>query len=170
MDAEHLNGFGIRAKCPVILLYKEKKMTQLQRFDTAALNRALVGFDRIFDDMERRFANSVSNNYPPYNIARLEENLYEIELAVTGFNKNEISVTVEQDKLSITGQKEERIDDGIEFLHRGLALRDFERTFTLADHMKIQSAEIKNGVLTIRIEREIPEEMKPRVIDIVEIK
>lgn len=149
---------------------RRKKMTQLQRFDTAALNRALVGFDRIFDDMERRFANSVSNNYPPYNIARLEENLYEIELAVTGFNKNEISVTVEQDKLSITGQKEERIDDGVEFLHRGLALRDFERTFTLADHMKIQSAEIKNGVLTIRIEREIPEEMKPRVIDIVEIK
>lgn len=145
-------------------------MTQLQRFDTAALNRALVGFDRIFDDMERRFANSVSNNYPPYNIARLEENLYEIEIAVTGFNKQEISVTVEQDKLSITGQKEERIDDGIEFLHRGLALRDFERTFTLADHMKIESAEIKNGVLTIRIEREIPEEMKPRVIDIVEIK
>lgn len=145
-------------------------MTQLQRFDTAALNRALVGFDRIFDDMERRFANSVSNNYPPYNIARLEENLYEIEIAVTGFNKQEIAVTVEQDKLSITGQKEERIDDGIEFLHRGLALRDFERTFTLADHMKIESAEIKNGVLTIRIEREIPEEMKPRVIDIVEIK
>lgn len=145
-------------------------MTQLTRFDTAALNRALVGFDRIFDDMERRFANSISNNYPPYNIARLEENLYEIELAVTGFDKKEINVTVEGDKLIITGCKQEKVEDGVEFLHRGLALRDFERTFTLADHMKIRSAEIKNGVLTIRIEREIPEEMKPRVIDVVEVK
>ena len=146
-------------------------MTQLTRFDTTALNRALVGFDRIFDDMERRYANQLGNNYPPYNIARLEENLYEIELAVTGFAKSEIEVTVEQDKLIIVGQRD-KSDDGVtvDFLHRGLAFRDFERTFTLADHMKIQSAEIKNGVLTIRIEREIPEEMKPRVIDIVEVK
>jgi molecular chaperone IbpA len=145
-------------------------MTQLQRFDTAALNRALVGFDRIFDDMERRYANSVSNNYPPYNIARLEENLYEIELAVTGFAKDEISVTVESDNLIVAGQRTKDTDTNAEYLHRGLAFRDFERSFTLADHMKIRSAEIKNGVLTIRIEREIPEEMKPRVIDIVEVK
>ena len=145
-------------------------MTQLQRFDTTALNRALVGFDRIFDDMERRYANSVSNNYPPYNIARLQENLYEIELAVTGFTKDEISVTVEADKLIIVGENKETTDITVEYLHRGLALRDFERTFTLADHMTIRSAEIKNGVLTIRIEREVPEEMKPRVIDIVEVK
>ena len=145
-------------------------MTQLTRYDVSALNRALVGFDRIFDDMERRFANSVSNNYPPYNIARLEDNLYEIAIAVTGFEKSDVEVTVEGDKLTITGTKEEKVEDGVEFLHRGLALRDFERTFTLADHMKVQSAEIKNGILTVRIEREIPEEMKPRVIDIVEVK
>lgn len=145
-------------------------MTQLQRFDAQALNRALVGFDRIFDDMERRYANSVQTNYPPYNIARLQDNLYEISIAVTGFEKPEINVTLEQDKLTVTGQREEKIEDSVEFLHRGLALRDFERTFTLADHMKVKSAEIKNGILTIRIEREIPEEMKPRVIDIVEIK
>jgi molecular chaperone IbpA len=145
-------------------------MTQLTRYDVNALNKALVGFDRIFDDMERRFANSVSNNYPPYNIARLEENLYEIELAVTGFAKDEISVTVEADTLIIAGQRSKDENPSTEFLHRGLAFRDFERTFTLADHMKIRSAEIKNGVLTIRIEREIPEEMKPKVIDIVEIK
>jgi molecular chaperone IbpA len=145
-------------------------MTQLTRYDVNALNRALVGFDRIFDDMERRFANSVSNNYPPYNIARLEENLYEIAIAVTGFEKSEVEITIEGDKLSVTGSKEEKVEDGVEFLHRGLALRDFDRTFTLADHMKVKSAEIKNGILTITIEREIPEDMKPRVIDIVEVK
>lgn len=145
-------------------------MTQLTRFDTQALNRALVGFDRIFDDMERRFANQVTNNYPPYNICRLQENLYEIEMAVTGFEKSEITVTVEQEKLSIVGQRTRDVDASVEFLHRGLALRDFERTFTLAEHMKIVSAEIKNGILTIQIERIVPEELKPRVIDIVEVK
>lgn len=144
-------------------------MTQLTRFDTQALNRALVGFDRIFDDMERRFANQISTNYPPYNISRLEENLYQISIAVTGFDKSEVNVTLEQDKLTITGQRNDK-EETAEYLHRGLALRDFERTFTLADHMKVKSAEIKNGILTITIEREIPEEMKPRVIDIVEVK
>ena len=145
-------------------------MTQLTRFDAAALNRALVGFDRIFDDMERRFANQVSNNYPPYNVAKLQENLYEIEMAVTGFEKEEIKVTIEQNELTIVGERNKNNEVTVEFLHRGLALRDFERKFTLAEHMKIVSATIKNGVLQIRIERIVPEEMKPRIIDIVEIK
>lgn len=145
-------------------------MTQLQRFDTQALNRALVGFDRIFDDMERRFANQIANNYPPYNVAKLQENLYEIEMAVTGFEKDEIKVTIEQNELTIVGDRNKDNDVTVEFLHRGLALRDFERKFTLAEHMKIVSATIKNGILQIRIEREIPEEMKPRVIDVVEVK
>ncbi len=145
-------------------------MTQLTRFDTQALNRALVGFDRIFDDMERRYANQVSNNYPPYNVSKLQENLYEIEMAVTGFEKDEIKVTVEQNELTIAGSREDKTDVTVEFLHRGLALRNFERKFTLAEHMKIVSASIKNGILQIRIERIVPEEMKPRVIDIVEVK
>lgn len=145
-------------------------MTQLQRFDAQSLNRALIGFDRMFDNMERQFSNQLTTNYPPYNISRPQENLYEIEIAVTGFEKKEIEVTVEQEKLTITGQRSDKSDEVTEYLHRGLALRDFERTFTLAEHMKVVSAEIKNGVLTIQIQREIPEEMKPRVIDIVEIK
>ena len=145
-------------------------MTQLQRFDTAALNRALVGFDRIFDDMDRRFASQISSNYPPYNVAKLQENLYQIEMAVTGFEKEEISVTVEQNELTVTGENKDETEIDVEYLHRGLALRDFERKFTLAEHMKIVSATIKNGVLQIRIEREIPEEMKPRVIDVLEVK
>ena len=145
-------------------------MTQLTRYDVNSLNRALVGFDRIFDDMERRFANQIGNNYPPYNIARIEDNLYEISIAVTGFEKSEVNVTLESDTLTVAGQRVEKSEETTEYLHRGLALRDFERTFTLADHMKVKSAEMKNGILTITIEREIPEEMKPRVIDIVEVK
>jgi molecular chaperone IbpA len=145
-------------------------MTQLQRFDTAALNRALVGFDRIFDDMERRFANQTSSNYPPFNIAKVGENIYDIAIAVTGFGKDEIAVTVEANELLVKGERMISDQPELEYLHRGLALRDFERTFTLAEHMKVRKAEIKNGILLIQVEREIPEELKPRVIDIVEIK
>ena len=141
---------------------------QLARID--ALNRALIGFDQLFDNLERRYANAATNNYPPYNVARLQENLYEIEMAVTGFEKDEIKVTVEQNELTIVGQRNKNDDVTVEFLHRGLALRDFERKFTLAEHMKIVSAQIKNGVLQIRIERIIPEELKARVIDVVEVK
>ncbi len=145
-------------------------MTQVQRFDAAALNRALVGFDRIFDDMERRFANQLSSNYPPFNIAKIAENLYDIAIAVTGFEKDEITVQVEANELTVRGERKAAEMPEPEYLHRGLALRDFERTFTLAEHMKVRKAEIKNGILLIQIEREIPEELKPRVIDIVEVK
>ncbi len=145
-------------------------MTQLQRYDTTALSRALIGFDRIFDDMERRFANQLSTNYPPYNIAKVGDNLYDISIAVTGFEKSEITVQVENNELTVRGERKDVETPEVEYLHRGLALRDFERTFTLAEHVKVRKAEIKNGILLIQLEREIPEELKPRIIDIVEIK
>lgn len=145
-------------------------MTQVQRYDTTALSRALIGFDRIFDDMERRFANQLSTNYPPYNIAKVGENLYDISIAVTGFEKSEITVEVENNELTVRGERKEVDTPEVEYIHRGLALRDFERTFTLAEHVKVRKAEIKNGILLIQLEREIPEELKPRIIDIVEIK
>jgi molecular chaperone IbpA len=140
----------------------------LQRLD--AINRALIGFDSVFDSLERRYANSAQTNYPPYNVARIDENSYNIEMAVTGFEKSEVEVTVERNELSIRGERSDTEMQAPEYLHRGLALRNFERSFTLAEHMKVVSAEIKNGVLTVKLEREIPEELKPRVIDIVEIK
>jgi molecular chaperone IbpA len=145
-------------------------MNQLTRYDVGALSKALVGFDRIFDDMERRFANQISSNYPPFNIAKVGENLYDISIAVTGFDKDEIAVQVEANELTVRGQRKSSDNPDAEYLHRGLALRDFEKTFTLAEHMKVRKAEIKNGILLIQIEREIPEELKPRVIDIVEVK
>jgi molecular chaperone IbpA len=145
-------------------------MTQLTRYDVNALSKALVGFDRIFDDMERRFANQISSNYPPFNIAKVGENLYDIAIAVTGFEKDEIAVQVEANELTVRGERKSADQPEPEYLHRGLALRDFEKTFTLAEHMKVRKAEIKNGILLIQIEREIPEELKPRVIDVVEIK
>lgn len=148
-------------------------MNSLTRFDTnslAQLNRALVGFDRIFDDMERRITSQSTGNYPPFNISKVAENFYQIDIAVTGFMKEEVAVTVESDELVIRGERSREDDADVEYLHRGLALRDFERRFTLAEHMKIRSAVIQNGILSVRIEREIPESAKPKVIDIIEIK
>lgn len=139
-------------------------MTQVTRFDTTALNRALVGFDRIFDDMERRFATQ-ANNYPPYNIEKISENLYNIVVAVAGFEKNEVTVEIDQDQLIIRGERPEHHPEP-EYLHRGLAFRNFERRFTLAEHMEIVKAEIKTGLLKIQIERVVPEALLPRRIEI----
>ena len=143
----------------------------LQRIE--AINRALIGFDTMFDQMERRFANSVSNNYPPHNILKTGENQYEIQIAVTGFEKSEIAVTVEANVLTVKGEGAESVrheQPEIVYLHRGLATRDFVREFPLAEHMEIAGAEIRNGMLIVKLIRNIPESEKPRVIDIVEVK
>ena len=144
---------------------------QLTKLD--ALSRALIGFDTMFDQMERRYANSVTNNYPPHNILKTGDNLYEIQIAVTGFEKSEISVTVESTVLTVAGEGAESIrheNSEIVYLHRGLATRDFVKEFPLAEHIEVVGAETKNGMLTIKLVRNIPESAKPKVIDIVDIK
>ena len=141
---------------------------QLARLD--ALNRALIGFDTLFDQMERRFANSVSNNYPPHNILKTGENQYEIQLAVTGFNKAEISVTVENNVLIVKGESMTTDYPPEQYLHRGLATRDFVKEFPLAEHIEVVGAETQNGMLTIKLVRNIPEYAKPKIIDIVDVK
>jgi molecular chaperone IbpA len=144
-------------------------MTQLVRFDTNALNalnRALIGFDDVFNNFERRFANQVSNNYPPYNVVKIDENLYEIQIAVTGFEKQELSVSVDQDQLIVKAESMTTDYAPEQYLHRGLASRDFEKSWTLADHMEVDSVEIKNGLLKIKIVRIVPEALKPRQLEI----
>lgn len=141
---------------------------QLSRLDS--LSRALIGFDTMFDQMERRFANSVSNNYPPHNILRLGDNDYAIQLAVTGFAKSEISVTVEDNVLVVKGESMNTDYAPEQYLHRGLATRDFSKEFPLAEHIEVSGAEIANGMLTVKLIRNVPESAKPKVIDIVDIK
>ena len=144
---------------------------QLTKLD--ALSRALIGFDTMFDQMERRYANSVPNNYPPHNIPKTGENQYEIQIAVTGFEKSEIIVSVESNVLTITGEGEESVrheNPEIVYLHRGLATRDFVKEFPLAEHIEVVGAETKNGMLTVKLVRHVPESAKPKIIDIVDIK
>lgn len=141
-------------------------MNQLARFDTNALsqlNRALIGFDRIFSDFENRHFST--NNYPPYNILKHDEDHFEIEVAVAGFSREDISIQVDQNQLLIKGQRY-KDDDTSKYLHRGLATRDFERSFTLADHIEVGEAEMTDGILRIKLTRIIPEALKPRLIAI----
>jgi molecular chaperone IbpA len=138
-------------------------MTQLRTVDTAALaqlSKALVGFDRYFSAPHH-----ANGNYPPHNIVKYTDTKYGIEVAVAGFSKEEITVEVDQDQLMITGKKASTITD-VEYLHRGLAARDFEQQFTLAEYMEVKGAEVKDGMLKIEIERIVPDALKPRQIEI----
>ena len=139
-------------------------MNQLARFDTTALNRALIGFDRIFNDFENRFQHSTTN-YPPYNVIKHDENSFEIEVAVAGFDREDITIEVDQNQLIIRGQRT-KDDDTSKYVYRGLAARDFERAFTLAEHFIVGDADLTNGILRVNLTREVPEALKPRVIAI----
>jgi molecular chaperone IbpA len=140
-------------------------MNAITRFDTQSLNRALIGFDQLFNNVERRFANQVQNNYPPYNVLKHDDNHFEIEIAVAGFEKEDIKIEVDQDQLIIKGQRL-KDDDADKYLHRGLAARDFERSWTLAEYMEVGDAELTNGILSVKLTRIVPEALKPRLIAI----
>jgi molecular chaperone IbpA len=149
-------------------------MTAISRFDTAALahlSRALVGLDRMFDTYETKFS-SQNSNYPPHNIIKFDDYNYAIEMAVAGFRKEDISVEVESGQLTIKGSSQITEEEATsrQYIHKGLSSRDFERRIGLIEHMSVKNATIKDGILTINLEVEIPEEKKPRLIDIVEIK
>lgn len=142
---------------------------QIMKIDTSALNqlnRALIGFDRLFEEVEHRWGNSVQTNYPPHNVIKTGESTYTIELAVSGFNKDEISVEVNQGHLVVRGERLREDDAEHVYLHRGLATRDFQKIFPLADHVEVKSSSIKNGVLNVYLERIVPETLKPRRIEI----
>ena len=133
-------------------------------FDFSPLYRSSIGFDRVFDLLENASRSSTVDNWPPYDIAKIGENDYRITVAVAGFAETELSMMQEHNVLTVAGQKAG--EEGGEYLHRGIAGRAFERRFQLADHVKVTGAELKNGLLTVDLKREIPEEMKPRRIEI----
>ena len=145
-------------------------MNGITRFDTTALNqlnKALIGFDRMFQE---RAATLNGNGYPPYNIIKHNDDSYILEVAVAGFSLDEIEVEVNNNQLFIRGVKE-RVEDEdgaeVEYLHRGLAYRNFEKVLTLAEHMEVGNASIKDGVLKVQITRIVPEALKPRKIQVI---
>ena len=141
-------------------------MTTLRPIDAAALaqlNKALIGFDRIFTNLETRNTNQ---SYPPYNIIKYDETHYEIELAVAGFDRNDLRVIVDQDQLFISGEHSKVEDDSVLYIHRGLASRNFERTFTLPQYMEVNSVNLTNGILSVTLSIIMPDALKPRVLEI----
>lgn len=135
-------------------------------FDFAPFYRATVGFDRVFDLLDSvANQNGSGAGYPPYNIEKAGDDAYRIVMAVAGFAEAELNVTQKEGELLVTGKAQPSADQ-TEYLYRGIAGRDFERRFQLADHVKVVGANLANGLLTVELKREIPEEKKPRAIRI----
>ena len=135
----------------------------MRTVDFSPLFRSAIGFDRLFD-LAQAAQRVGEESYPPYNIERLDENRFQISVALAGFTPNEVELTVEQNVLTLEGRKAEK--DERTFVHRGISARDFKRQFTLADHVEVKGARFENGLLVIDLQREIPEAKKPRRIAI----
>jgi molecular chaperone IbpA len=136
----------------------------MRTVDFSPLYRSVVGFDRLAALLETATADAATG-YPPYNIERTDENAYRIEIAVAGFRSDELNIEVKENLLTVQGRKAAN-DDQRRFLHRGLAERDFERRFQLADYVVVTEAKLSDGLLAISLVRELPEALKPRRIDI----
>ena len=136
-------------------------------FDLSPLFRTSVGFDRLATLLNSAHRSDQSSGYPPYNIQTAGENRYRITMAVAGFSESELKIASERNKLFVTGDKaEEKESDESSFLYRGIATRSFERRFNLADHVRVTGARLDNGLLHIELERDIPEAMKRKTIEI----
>jgi len=134
----------------------------MRTYDFTPLFRSTVGFDRLFDMLDNSNARP---DWPPYNIERRGENQYRISMAIAGFGPDEIELTQQGNVLLVSGQK--KVDqERQEMLHQGLAFRNFKQTFSLADHVKVTSANLENGLLSVELVREVPEQLKPRRITI----
>lgn len=144
--------------------------SNLAQLDTSSrkLSTVLIGFDQLFDDIEHDLVKSTGSNYPPCNILKHSDSKYEVELAITGLDSSQVSVAVELNTITIIGKPIESKRD-VQYIHRGLATRDFIRQFAMAEHFEVCSATIKNGLLSIIMVHNKPK-IQSRMIDIVEIK
>jgi molecular chaperone IbpA len=143
----------------------------LRSLDIPSIHKFGIGFDSILDELMRVNAQQTNTNYPPYNIVKHSEDAFAIELAVAGFREGDIKITLEKNVLTIKGEQTVSIDElekeeSTEYLHRGISARNFDRTFTLADYVEVIGAKAENGILTIELERQVPEEQKPKTVDI----
>ena len=137
----------------------------MRTIDFSPLYRSVVGFDRLAALLDAAAAQEGSQGYPPYNIERTDENAYRVEIAVAGFRPEELTLEVNQNLLTVQGRKTAN-DETRRFLHRGLAERNFERRFQLADYVVVTDASLSDGLLSIALKRELPEALKPRRIEI----
>jgi molecular chaperone IbpA len=139
----------------------------MRHVDFSPLYRSTVGFDRLFTMLDSLGQPESGTTYPPYNIERTGEDAYRISMAVAGFSDKDITIEAHRNVLSVRGERQDEANgEGSEVLYRGIAARTFERRFQLADHVEVLGAELKNGLLHIDLKRSVPEELKPRKIEI----
>ena len=136
----------------------------MRTFDPTPFWRSTVGFDRLFDMLDQTAHLQANDTYPPYNIERADDDHYRITLALAGFSPEEITITAEQNALTIEGSKSQKPDT--EYLYQGISARPFRRVFNLAEYVQVKNASFENGLLKIELVREVPEAMKPRRIAI----
>jgi molecular chaperone IbpA len=130
------------------------------------IHRQAIGFDSIFEELNRTFANTkTEGNYPPHNIVKLDDTHYVIEVAVAGFSQDEIDVELKENVLTVRGEQDKDQEE-IEYLYKGISARNFVRTFPLAEHIEVRGATVKNGILAIALEQVVPDEDKPKKIQI----
>lgn len=145
-------------------------MTQFtfRTIDLPTLHRHAIGFDKMFDELNRTFANSVATDkYPPHNVVQLDDTHFVVELAVAGFNESEIDVELANNVLTIKGEKVKAEDaPELNYLHKGISNRNFTRTFPLAENVEVRGATVQNGILAVALELVVPEEKKPKKIQI----
>ena len=137
----------------------------LRSLDIPSIHKFGIGFDRVFDELVNATVQS-QTNYPPYNVVKHDENNFSIEVAVAGFMLGDIDIEVEKSQLIVRGEKATNIDQNREYLHRGISSRSFMRSWVLGEHVQVKDAIVENGILTIMLERVIPEEDKPKKIAI----
>ena len=140
-------------------------MTRLTTLDLPTFARATIGFDRMFEQLDREFANTKSTGYPPYNVVQENDDEYTISLAIAGFTMEDLDITLEKNVLTIEGTSPE-VPEGKNYLHKGIGNRNFRRQFTLAEHIEVEGAELVNGMLHIKLVRNVPEAQKPKKIAI----
>lgn len=140
-------------------------MTRLTTLDLPHFTRATVGFDRLFDEIQREFANTKSTGYPPYNVAEINSDEWMISIAVAGFGMENLDITLDRNILTVEGTAPGG-DEEVKYLHKGIAGRNFRRQFTLADHIEVADATLDLGMLNIHLKRNIPEELQPKKIAI----
>jgi molecular chaperone IbpA len=143
-------------------------MTRLTTLDLTPFYRSAIGVDRLFDRIVGQLDSTTTNsNYPPYNILKTGENTYQVQVAVAGFKQGEVNVEVKEGNLIITGEKAEvELPEGYSYEHQGISSRRFIRTFAIADYVEVKSASSRDGILTISLERIIPEALQPKTIAI----
>jgi molecular chaperone IbpA len=140
-------------------------MTRTMTFDFPHLTRTAVGFDRLFDELERSFANGQTTNYPPYNVVEINQDEWMISVAVAGFAMENLDITLDKNLLTVEGTAPKTAED-VKYLHKGIGGRNFRRQFTLADHIEVESATLDLGVLNIHLKRNVPEALQPKRIAI----